>query len=213
METAEFGTNTNPNTMNNLLLINSKIKKNPHNITIKNYNPNEPKTKQSKILYSDKQNYRKYKTKIEPKLLSRITIDEEDDLVAKIRKEFGITNIDKKKNYSEVITAETPYYKEPETSFYDISRFEKEDLTGQVDDDEEEGSPMPLTRELSRTTNFTELSELTTETGGDWNDIAERYGITFRGPKPKSKAAIEAREREIREKIAELEANRGAAKK
>ena len=43
METAEFGTNTNPNTTNNLLLINSKIKKNPHNITIKNYNPNEPK--------------------------------------------------------------------------------------------------------------------------------------------------------------------------
>ena len=74
METAEFGTNTNPNTMNNLLLINSKIKKKPHNITIKNYNPNEPKTKQSQILYSDKQNYRKYKTKIEPKLLSRITI-------------------------------------------------------------------------------------------------------------------------------------------
>ena len=65
METAEFGTNTNPNTMNNLLLINSKIKKKPHNITIKNYNPNEPKTKQSQILYSDKQNYRKYKTKIE----------------------------------------------------------------------------------------------------------------------------------------------------
>ena len=43
----------------------------------------------------------RYKTKTEPKLFSKITIDEEDDLVAKIRKEFGITADNKKTNYSD----------------------------------------------------------------------------------------------------------------
>ncbi len=60
METAEFGNNTNPNTMNNIALLNSKIKKKQHNITIKNFNMNEPKIK-SNMKYNDKQNYRKYK--------------------------------------------------------------------------------------------------------------------------------------------------------
>ena len=94
-KTIDANTNTNPN--NNISIINAgKLKKKPHNITIKNFNPNEPKTRQSQILYSDKQNYRRYKTKTEPKLYSKIMIDEEDDLVAKIRKEFGITADNKK---------------------------------------------------------------------------------------------------------------------
>ena len=107
----EAGTNTNA--MNNIALLNSKIQKKPHNITIKNFNPNEPKIK-SNLKYSDKQNYRRYKTKIEPKLHSKIMIDEEDDLVAKIRKEFGITDTDKTKNYSEVETSGADYVKPPE---------------------------------------------------------------------------------------------------
>ena len=39
----EAGTNTNA--MNNIALLNSKIQKKPHNIAIKNFNPNEPKIK------------------------------------------------------------------------------------------------------------------------------------------------------------------------
>ena len=106
--------NTNVNPNNNISIINAgKLKKKPHNITIKNFNPNEPKTHKPKILYSEKQNYRRYKTKTEPKLYSKIMIDEEDDLVAKIRKEFGITAENKKTNYSEVNTSGANYVKDP----------------------------------------------------------------------------------------------------
>ena len=79
-----------------LFILNAKhAKKKPHNITIKNFNPNEPKPRKPKILYSEKQNYRRYKTKTEPKLYSKIMIDEEDDIIAKIRKEFGMRKIKK----------------------------------------------------------------------------------------------------------------------
>ncbi len=248
METAEFGTNTNPNTMNNIALLNSKIKKKPHNITIKNFNPNEPKIK-SNMKYSDKQNYRRYKTKIEPKLHNKIMIDEEDDLVAKIRKEFGITDTDKKKNYSEVETSGADYVKPPEPreaepvenpkyiyDISDISRDENEDIIGQLlddmisrvewlndeedtegeeeDEDEEtdEEGPAALRREKSGMTSKTELSALTTEAPDDIFDQAERYGITFRGPKPINPEKLKARERKIRKKIAEIDASRGMAK-
>lgn len=144
-KTIDANTNTNPN--NNISIINAgKLKKKPHNITIKNFNPNEPKTRQSQILYSDKQNYRRYKTKTEPKLYSKIMIDEEDDLVAKIRKEFGIT-MDKKTNYSDANTSGANYVKDPEPvagkqtqppkynyEISDISRDENEDIRGQLID-------------------------------------------------------------------------------
>ena len=144
-KTIDANTNTNPN--NNISIINAgKLKKKPHNITIKNFNPNEPKTRQSQILYSDKQNYRRYKTKTEPKLYSKIMIDEEDDLVAKIRKEFGIT-VDKKTNYSDANTSGANYVKDPEPvagkqtqppkynyEISDISRDENEDIRGQLID-------------------------------------------------------------------------------
>ena len=67
---------------------------------------------QVNMKYSDKQRFRRYKTKTEPKLFSKITIDEEDDIVKTIKKAFGIE--DKKKlNYSEVETSGTPYYETP----------------------------------------------------------------------------------------------------
>jgi hypothetical protein len=143
-KTIDANTNTNPN--NNISIINAgKLKKKPHNITIKNFNPNEPKTRQSQILYSDKQNYRRYKTKTEPKLYSKIMIDEEDDLVAKIRKEFGITADNKKTNYSDANTSGANYVKDPEPvagkqtqppkynyEISDISRDENEDIRGEL---------------------------------------------------------------------------------
>jgi len=47
-KTIDANTNTNPN--NNISIINAgKLKKKPHNITIKNFNPNEPKTRQSRF--------------------------------------------------------------------------------------------------------------------------------------------------------------------
>ena len=243
----EAGTNTNA--MNNIALLNSKIQKKPHNITIKNFNPNEPKIK-SNLKYSDKQNYRRYKTKIEPKLHSKIMIDEEDDLVAKIRKEFGITDTDKTKNYSEVETSGADYVKPPEPKeaepfkypkyiyeISDISKSESEEIVGQLldemvshvewlkrddedtegeeqdeDDDTDEEEPAPLSREKSGMTSRTELSTLTTEPG-DLFDLAERYGILFRGPKPTTPENIRKRENKIRKKIEEIEAKKGVAKK
>ena len=64
---ADAATNTDPS--NRIGIINlDKTKKKPYDVKIKNYNPNEPKARRSKIFYSDKQKYRKYKAKTEPKL-------------------------------------------------------------------------------------------------------------------------------------------------
>ena len=76
--TTNADTNTDPQKMINV--ISTEKKKKPHNITIKNYNPNEPKVYPN-MKYTEKQNYRRYKTKTEPKLYSRIMIDEEDDII------------------------------------------------------------------------------------------------------------------------------------
>jgi hypothetical protein len=87
-------TNTEP--FSKVAVINKEAKKKPYDIKIKNNNPNEPKVKVN-MKYSDKQRYRRYKTKTEPKLNSKIMIDEEDDIVNTIKKAFGIEP-EKKKN-------------------------------------------------------------------------------------------------------------------
>jgi hypothetical protein len=134
---------TNPS--NYIGLFNTEKKKKPHNITFKNFNPNEPKINVN-MKYSDKQKYRRYKTKTEPKLLSKIMVDDEEDLIAKIRKEFGIKDT-KKKNYSDVETSGMQYYDEPNPrigeqadiiemmKFYDltdISTDDFEEFTGEI---------------------------------------------------------------------------------
>ena len=108
--TANAGTNTNP--FNPVNLINTETKKKPYDIRIKNYNPNEPKIEVN-MKYSDKQRYRRYKTKTEPKLFSKIMIDEEDDIVNTIKKAFGIEP-EKKRNFTTVETSGTPFYEKPD---------------------------------------------------------------------------------------------------
>lgn len=107
-ETNTIGTDASP--LNNIGLINSEQKKKPHNITIKNYNQNEPK-RTPNMKYSDKQRYRRYKTKTEPNLLSKIQVNEDDDIINKIKEAFGIKTDDKGSNYSEPETAPAPFYK------------------------------------------------------------------------------------------------------
>jgi hypothetical protein len=136
----DVGTNTNP--VNYVGIINTKNKKKPYNITFKNFNPNEPKIN-ANMKYSDKQRYRRYKTKTEPKLFSKIMVDDEEDLIAKIRKEFGIED-KTRKNYSDVKTSDAQYYEKPNpetgrppylvemNDFTDLSRNDFEDLTGEV---------------------------------------------------------------------------------
>jgi hypothetical protein len=96
--------------LNYIGLFNTEKKKKPYDVKFKNFNPNEPKINVN-MRYSDKQKYRRYKTKTEPKLFSKIMVDDEEDLIAKIRKEFGIKDT-KKKNYSSPETSGTPYYPE-----------------------------------------------------------------------------------------------------
>ena len=116
-------TQTDP--FNNIGIFNGGMKKKPHNITIKNYNPNEPKSKPN-MKYSEKQRYRNYKTRTEPKLYNRIKIDEEDNIINVIKEAFGIEK-DKKRNYSNVETSGATYYKEP--------------ITQEQEDDEFQGIP------------------------------------------------------------------------
>jgi hypothetical protein len=91
---------------------------------------------------------------------------------------------------------------------------DEEDTEGEEedeDDDTDEEEPAPLSRERSGVTSRTELSTLTTEVRGDLFDLAERYGILFRGPKPTIPENIRKREDKIRKKIAEKEAKKGVA--
>ena len=239
-KTIDANTNTNPN--NNISIINAgKLKKKPHNITIKNFNPNEPKTRQSQILYSDKQNYRRYKTKTEPKFYSKIMIDEEDDLVAKIRKEFGIT-MDKKTNYSDANTSGANYVKDPEPvagkqtqppkynyEISDISRDENEDINGGVidrisnlnlgepidlgSDYEDEDEPTALTREDSIATVLSEASTMMLSEIETLESEAKSLGIAIKGRRPIRPEAIEARHRLLKELVAEKKANMASKKK
>ena len=80
-------TNTLP--FSQIGIINQETKKKPHNITIKNYNPNEPKVIPN-MKYSEKQKYRRYRTKTEPKLHEKIMVDEDEDIINTIQKAFGI---------------------------------------------------------------------------------------------------------------------------
>ncbi len=61
--------------------------------------------------YSDKQRYRRYKTKTEPNLLSKIQVNEEDDIINKIKEAFGIQPDSQNSNYSKAETAPVPFYK------------------------------------------------------------------------------------------------------
>lgn len=74
------------------LILNTKQnKQTPYDIKIKN-RIQEPKLVED-MRFTPKQKYRKYKTKIEPNLLNKIMIDEEDDIVAKLKEEFENRNI------------------------------------------------------------------------------------------------------------------------
>ena len=145
MEIQSVDAANNTNQFNQIALINTdKLKKKPYDVKIKNYNPNEPKIK-ANMKYSDKHRFRKYKTKTEPKLYSKIMVDDEEELISKIRKEFGIKDTTRK-NYSEVETSGTPYYKAPnpqlperqsmvrfdDDELSDMTRKEIEDILGGI---------------------------------------------------------------------------------
>jgi len=108
------GTNTLP--VSNIGIVNLEQKKKPYDVKIKNHNPQEPKINPN-IKYSAKQSYRRYKTKKEPNLLNKIQVNEDDDIVNKIKEAFGIKpeNADgytignPNTNYSEHITAPSAY--------------------------------------------------------------------------------------------------------
>ena len=99
----EVETNTDLSQIfNNLNISNLKDKKKPYDIKINNKSKQplvKPNTK-----YSSKHNYRRYKTNTEPKLLSKILVNEDDDMINKIRQSFGLKTDDKKTNYAEVET-------------------------------------------------------------------------------------------------------------
>ena len=124
INSVDAAVNTNP--LSQIAVLNTdKLKKKPYDVKIKNYNPNEAKI-QVNTKYSDKQKFRRYKTKTEPKLFSKIMIDEEDDIVKTIKKAFGIE--DKKKlNYTDVETSGTPYYEEPQPQQPQVQPQEQDD--------------------------------------------------------------------------------------
>lgn len=121
---------------NNFGIINlQKTKKKPYDVAIDNFK------KELKIIpnvkYTAKQRYRRYKTNDAPKLYKRVMIDEEDEMVNKIREAFGLNAIKKNKNYQEVETAPTPYYNAPQPETVFENRNKEDDITDILADDME----------------------------------------------------------------------------
>jgi len=96
-----------------------ETKKQPFDITIDN-NKKEPKLSKN-VRYSDKQNYRRYKTLTEPKLLSRIMVDANDsqtlDIQEQIQRLLGLKPPQKKDERlpegADVFTAPSAYIAPP----------------------------------------------------------------------------------------------------
>ena len=99
-------TNTNP--FSNVAIINPEEKKKPHNIKIKNKNKNEPRINKVNIKRSALQKFRTYRTIIESNLHNKILINETDDIVAKIKKAFGLAE-PANTNYSKMQVAENTF--------------------------------------------------------------------------------------------------------
>ena len=91
----------------NFANINLEQKKKPHNIQINN------KAKQPKVTpnvkYTEKQRFRRYKTRTEPNLFNKIQVNEEDDIVEKIRAALDPAYKKPNTNYSDAITAPAPF--------------------------------------------------------------------------------------------------------
>ena len=109
------GTNTDP--MRQIGIFNKETKKKPYDVKLTNNN--QPKVNVN-MKYSDKQRFRRYKTKTEPQLFSKIMIDEEDDIVKTIKKAIGIEN-KKNTNMTNVETSGAPYYEEPKPVLGEIA--------------------------------------------------------------------------------------------
>ena len=100
IEKKNAGTNTD--LFKQFIDLNLEQKKKPHNIQIKN-NAKQPVVHPS-AKHSAKQSYRRYKSKIEPKLHSKIMINEDDDIINKIKEAFGLQAEKPNKNILEVQT-------------------------------------------------------------------------------------------------------------
>jgi hypothetical protein len=139
-------------TVNQIANINMEKKEKPHNIQINN-NAKQPKVTPN-LKYTDEQRFRRYKTRVEPKLLNRIKVNEDDDIIDKIRAAFDPEYKKPNTNYSgDIPTAPAPFNKgadqppEMETNIYneevkdnwgdvfDTSRKDEEALTFQDDSD------------------------------------------------------------------------------
>lgn len=101
-----------------LILNTEQSKQTPYDIKIKS-RIKEPKIVED-MRFTPKQKYRKYKTKIEPNLLNKVMIDEEDDVVAKLKEEFDSKN--KQKQMELIKTTEVPNYKQSEIKKKNINR-------------------------------------------------------------------------------------------
>jgi hypothetical protein len=125
------GTQTNND---NFGIINlQKTKKKPYDIAFSN-NRKEPKIKPD-IKYTAKQRFRQFKTKVQPNVYKRVMVDEEDDMVNKIREAFGLNAIKKNKNYQQVETAPNPYYNEPQPKIIYEDQNKEDDVSDILIDD------------------------------------------------------------------------------
>ena len=96
---------TKPNNaaVNNIANINTQPKKKPYDIKINN-NARQPKVTPN-VKFSNKQRFRQYKTKREPELLKSIQVNDDEDIIEKIKAAFDPNYKKPNTNYTEQITA------------------------------------------------------------------------------------------------------------
>jgi hypothetical protein len=139
----------------NFANINLEQKKKPHNIQINN------KAKQPKITpnvkYTEKQRFRRYKTRTEPNLFNKIQVNEEDDIVEKIRAALDPAYKKPNTNYSDAITAPAPFNQgaeqapEAETNMYSGIPYESSEINDVSQEDYEALTFQPAKIDLLQT--------------------------------------------------------------
>jgi hypothetical protein len=109
-----------PWTVNQITNVNTEQKKKPYDISINN-KAKQP-TVTPNVKYTDKQRFRRYKTKKEPEMLKKVEVNQDDDIVEKLRAALDPMYKKPNTNFSQQITAPAAYNKGTE-SFPEVSTY------------------------------------------------------------------------------------------
>jgi len=185
---------------NQITNINLEQKKKPYDVKINN-KARQP-TVTPNVKYTDKHRFRRYKTKVEPNLFKKIEVNEEDDVIDKIRAAFNPDYKIPNTNFSEQITAPAPFNKgadQPpitETKMYSgivrkhqsdtkpVARLEEINDISRTDYEELTFQPSKTDEEFLSSLKSVDLSKIKPKSDDDYEPFYEDDEVFIRGLKP-----------------------------